>query len=347
VFAGAAREKVFSRPEVIRRVQADFVPVAVSPPSLLRSEDTESRLFQSIYRSRPADQGICVLNARGEPLEWVLMFDDEKSILAFLDHSLTRFRQPRDETLPIVTERHMRFPSARMVDFRYDGQPAPSVGPHASGELCPARPPVPAGAFVAHVVGRALDEHGNLSTDTTSQDRYAQDRFSIPPELQQAVARTISAAGPGWVRLPDELARLCVMHAYLGQIDVRPLANPLGGSSELKECDFWARKEGADVSRWISVQGRSEVVSELAQRDHGGGYRHAVSLVWHGFIERNGARMTRLLLSGQGTEELKWGAHGLAAGRESEVAHLPAGHPIDQMSPVRYGIIAAAAVAGG
>ena len=27
------------------------------------------------------------------------------------------------------------------------------------------------------------------------------------------------------------------MHAYLGQTDVQPLSNPLGGASDLKQCE--------------------------------------------------------------------------------------------------------------
>ena len=87
MFAGAAREAVFSKPEVIRRIQADFVPVALkaalvnNPPG-----DEEGQLYREIGRSKPAPQGICVVNSAGKVLDWALMFDDDSSVLAFLDH---------------------------------------------------------------------------------------------------------------------------------------------------------------------------------------------------------------------------------------------------------------------
>ena len=92
MFAGAAREAVFPNPVVIRRVNAGFVPVALkaglvnNPPN-----DEEGRLYREIGRSRPAPQGICVVNSAGKVLDWALMFDDDKSVLAFLDHSARRF----------------------------------------------------------------------------------------------------------------------------------------------------------------------------------------------------------------------------------------------------------------
>jgi len=52
VFAGAVREAVFSNPDVIRRVNADFVPVALkaglvnNPP-----DDEEGQLYREIGRS--------------------------------------------------------------------------------------------------------------------------------------------------------------------------------------------------------------------------------------------------------------------------------------------------------
>ena len=59
MFAGAAREAVFSNPDVIRRIQTDFVPVALkaglvnNPPN-----NHEGRLYREIGRSRPAPQAV-------------------------------------------------------------------------------------------------------------------------------------------------------------------------------------------------------------------------------------------------------------------------------------------------
>jgi len=88
VFAGAAREAVFSNAEVIKRVNADFIPVALkaglvnNPPA-----DDEGLLYREVERSKPAPQGICVVNSAGKVLNWVLMFDDDKNLLAFFDHA--------------------------------------------------------------------------------------------------------------------------------------------------------------------------------------------------------------------------------------------------------------------
>ncbi|HYF00840.1 MAG TPA: hypothetical protein VEJ18_18100, partial [Planctomycetota bacterium] len=61
---------------MIRRVNADFVPVALkaalvngAPPG------AEGDLYREIGRSKPAPQGIAVANASGKVLAWALMFD--------------------------------------------------------------------------------------------------------------------------------------------------------------------------------------------------------------------------------------------------------------------------------
>ena len=119
MFAGAAREAVFSRARVIRRVNAEFVPVALkaalvnNPPN-----DPEGRLYQEISRSKPAPQGICVVNSAGKVLDWALMFDDDESVLAFLDHALKRFRDHPDAKRPVAAERYMKFPSMKLPDVR-------------------------------------------------------------------------------------------------------------------------------------------------------------------------------------------------------------------------------------
>lgn len=342
MYAGAVRETVFSRPELIRRVNADFVPVFVSPPnsSIMQSGDEEGRLFQTIYRSRVEGQGICVLNTGGQVLHWVLMFDDAKSILGFLDHSLKRFREHPDAKQPIMTERYGRFPSGRMEDFKEEAKPALTSERHRAGARCPAKSRLSQGAFTAQVFGRALDANGRLFADTVKQEYYAQDRFTVTPEMQAALAKAFAETGTRRVRISDELARLCVMHAYLGQTDVRPLANPLGGRSDLKQCEFWAQRVGeGSAPALLRVEGTSEVVVESA--DSGHDFRHEITLTWEGFIEMDGKRMTRLLLSGRGTEKLKWGSEALKvlAASRNAVSYLVAGHPIYLACEVRYGIL--------
>ncbi len=66
MFAGAAREAVFSRADVVRRVSQEFVPVALkaalvnNPPG-----GPEGRFLREIGRSKPSPQGICVANSAG------------------------------------------------------------------------------------------------------------------------------------------------------------------------------------------------------------------------------------------------------------------------------------------
>jgi hypothetical protein len=185
-----------------------------------------------------------------------------------------------------------------------------------------------------------LDANGKLSADTVHQEQYAGDQFYVTPDLQEALARAFAAAATGPVRMPDEFGRLCVMHAYLGQIDVRPLSNPLGGTSDLRQCDFWAERVG-DRNRpgLMRVEGQSAVTVEAA--DGGHRFHHEITLTWEGFIEMEGSRLTRLVLSGRGTEKLIWGSEALQglARSEKAVAFLVAGHPIDLACGVRYGIV--------
>ncbi|MEK6236169.1 MAG: hypothetical protein N2C14_15795, partial [Planctomycetales bacterium] len=94
MFAGAAREVVFSNRQVVRRIQQDFIPVALkaalvnNPPG-----GPEGKLYAEISRGKPAPQGICVANSAGKPLVWALSFDDEKSIADFFEYAAKRYRE--------------------------------------------------------------------------------------------------------------------------------------------------------------------------------------------------------------------------------------------------------------
>ena len=80
---------IFSNANVIHRVNADFVPVALKAGLVNNPPDNdEGRLYREIGRSKIVPQGICVVNSAGKVLDWVFMFDDDKSVLAFLDHAL-------------------------------------------------------------------------------------------------------------------------------------------------------------------------------------------------------------------------------------------------------------------
>ena len=142
-------------------------------------------------------------------------------------------------------------------------------------------------------------------------------------------------------RIADDLARLLVNHAYLGQLDLNPVVAP-GGKGRLKQCAFWAQKvkddgRGAD---WLRIEGKSDAAG--ASRGEGGDGRlweHEVTLVWEGLIEVKRERMTRLLLLAHGSEKLRWGNKGDVFADPIDVARLPAGHAIDLACKVRYGFI--------
>jgi hypothetical protein len=344
VFAGAAREAVFSNPEVIRRVKADFIPVALkaalvnNPPS-----DEEGQLYREVARSKPAPQGICAVNSAGKVLDWALMFDDDQSVVSFFDHVLARFAEHPDARQPFSAERYMRFPSVRLEDGADSGKVLPVPDRHRMGKSCPAQPPLRAGTMVARVIGRALGKDGKPVASTVRQENYTEDRFQVPVDVQERLARAAAAAGNVRFRIPDDLARLIVTHAYLGQIDVNPLGSPAGGRGDLEVCELWGQRVASDAGVAIHIEGQSKVKGGEdafpGQNGDGRGWRHEVQLSWDGSIEIEGNRMTRLLLLAHGSEKLNWGNRFRETLEGFDVAHLPGGHLIDLACGVRYGVI--------
>src|SRR5262245_19595051 len=164
------------------------------------------------------------------------MFDNDRSVLEFLDHGLKRFRAATDPRRPEVTERYLRFPGEKVEDLRDPAKIPALAAEHPEGKRCTsqsARGNVPAGSLVARLVGRALDARGKPVADTVRQEHYVEDQFPIPPALQTAVVKALAGAGPDRVRLPDAFARACAGHAHLGHIDVQPLLF-LGGANHNK-----------------------------------------------------------------------------------------------------------------
>ena len=350
MFAGAAREAVFANPDVIRRVNADFVPVALkaglinNPP-----HDEEGRLYREIVRSKVAPQGICAVNSAGKVLAWTLMFDDDKSVLGFLDHASKRFAEYPDAKKPLVAERYMKYPSNKMEDVEDNGKILPVPEHHAAGTHCPGAPPTRKGTVLARLFGRALDKDGKPVTDTLRQEHYVEDRFHVPVAMQQDLAKSLADAGANRFRLSNGLARLLVNHAYLGQLDVNPVSAP-GAKGDLKQAEFWAQKiVGADDDPVrIRIEGESEAVggpNDEGQRTDGRRWEHDVKLTWQGIVEMKKDRMSRLLLMARGSEKLKWGNNALDLKGQGDVTRLPAGHAIDLRCGVRYGIIGEPVVA--
>lgn len=347
MFAGAAREAVFSNADVIRRIRADFVPIALeaglinAPP-----DDDEGRLYREISRSKAAPQGICVVNSAGKVLVWTLMFDDDNCVLAFLDHALGRFAKHPDADHPFAAERYRSFPSQRLDDRADSGKVPPVPDRHAEGKACPAKPRIPRGTVVARLFGRALDADGNPLTDTTSQENYVEDRFEVSVAMQQTLATELGDAGGERFALPGELARLLASHAFLGQLDLNPLGGMAGGRgarNELKQCQFWAQDAGPGRggSVLVHIEGESNAMGKSGDDPMGDGriWRHQVELAWEGCIELKGNRMTRLLLVARGSEKLKWANALQELHERASVTQLPAGHAIDLDCGVRYGIV--------
>jgi hypothetical protein len=343
VFAGAAREAVFSKPEVVRRVNAEFVPVALkaglvnNPPG-----DDEGLLYREIGRSKIAPQGICVVNSAGKVFDWVLMFDDDNSVLDFLDHARKRFAKYPDGKQSVSAERYRKFPSDKLEDVKDSGKALPIPERHARGKSCPGKPALPRGTVVGRVFGRALDRDGTPVADTIRQEHYVEDRFEVPVGLQEKLARALADAGTKRFTVPADLARLLVSHAYLGQLDVNPVGPP-GGKGDLKRCEFSAQKIEADGTGPVRlrIEGRSEAAGAARDGEGGDGrhWQHEVRLTWEGLIEIRDERVVRLLLVARGSEKLQWANKLQELKGQDDVTHLPAGHPIDLACAVRYGIV--------
>jgi hypothetical protein len=178
------------------------------------------------------------------------------------------------------------------------------------------------------------------------QESYVEDRFDVPVAMQEALARRLALAGGDRFRLPDDLARLLVSHAFLGQLNLNPVDPPggaPGAQGTLKQCDFRAQvtNTGGNGTVWLEIEGKARAVggSSDGQRGDGRRWQHEVTLTWEGIIEMDQARMARLLVLGRGFETLKWGNAFQELKGTADVTRLPAGHAIDLACGVRYGIV--------
>jgi hypothetical protein len=327
---------IFSNADVIRRVNADFVPVALKAGLVNNPPDNdEGRLYREIGRSKILPQGICVVNSAGKVLDWVFMFDDDKSVLAFLDHARERFAKLTDAKKPFPAERYMKFPSEKLADIEDNGKVVPAVERHPEGTSCPGKPRVQQGTIIARVFGRALDKDGKPVADTVRQENYVEDRFNVPVVRQEALAKALAAAGTERFKIADDLARELMSHAFMGELDVNPLGGHHGGKGLRADCTFWGQKvqAGGNGPVRVHIDGKSEAAGFA--RDDGQNWQHQVKLTWEGLIEMKGNRMTRLLLVARGTEVLK------RANKNAESGHLPGRHVafIDLDCGVRFGII--------
>ena len=260
---------IFSNADVIRRVNADFVPVALKAGLVNNPPDNdEGRLYREIGRSKILPQGICVVNSAGKVLDWVFMFDDDKSVLAFLDDARKRFAKFPDAKKPFPAERYMNFPSEKLADIEDNGKVVPIVERHPEGESCPAKPRVPLGTIIARVFGRALDKDGKPVADTLRQENYVEERFNVPVVRQEALAKALAAAGTERFKIADDLARVLMSHAFMGELDVNPLGGHHGGKGLRADCTFWGQKVQADGNGPVRVHidGKSEAAGFARRR---------------------------------------------------------------------------------
>ncbi|MEQ1862024.1 MAG: hypothetical protein ABMA13_19060 [Chthoniobacteraceae bacterium] len=323
-------------------MQSDFVAVSVAAGNMHRpAAGLENELLRAIGKSGPAPQGIAVLNADGQVLDWVLMFDDDASVLKFLDHARQRFAVHPDNSAPFMTERYQRFPGSKRDDVAAHTVTVPKGGGHDDTVRCPADSIYEPGTLIAKVAGRRVIEEGRLTGDTVNQEDYSQDRFVITPGTQRQLLEAVNKADGKRVRVPDQVARQWVTYAYMGMLDVNPFNNPAGATSDHKDVAFDIETAGGHPG-WYRITGESHgsVKTERRQGD-GAGFENDVQLTWRGFARIENDRLVSLLLRGDGDERLMWNPGGLpgAIGRGPEVANLPAGRHVDWKGPVSFSII--------
>lgn len=347
MFAGAAREVVFSNPEVVRRVNEEFIPVALkaafinNPP-----QGIEGELYAEISRSKPAPQGICTTNSAGKVLAWALSFDDDASIVEFLDHVQDRYLESPDASKPVIAEQFMNFPSRQLKDVADTGKRVSIPEHHADDDRCPGTPAIEQGTLVGRIIGRALDEDGNPVADTIRQEHYMEARFEVPVALQEQLAAAVEEAAGKQFQIPGDFGRGLIAHAFLGQLDVNPLGDVPGSRNENAKWEFTgqvAPSTDADIVR-VRIEGESSIEGhqdgDRSPRTDGRLWEHRVTLNWQGYIDIKDNRVIQLTMIANGDERLRWGNPRFNLSNEFDAQHLMAGHPIDLTCGVRYGLVA-------
>lgn len=306
----------------------------------------EGMLYREIGRSKPASQGICVINSDGKVLDWVLMFDGDKSVLEFLDHCLKRYAQFPDAKQPVPAERYMRFPSRQLNDVKDTRQAIRIPDSHLKDARCPAKPALQKGTLVGRVVGRALDQTGKPLADVVLQENYLEARFEVSLAAQQRFAAALADAGNKRFEVPDAFVAAVVGHSYLGQLDVNPLGGrQIGGKIDLKSWKFWAQPMGDGKRQPVRVRitGRSHVVGSagiVGRNTDGRRWEHSVELEWEGYLDVEDDRITHLVMAAAGHEKLKWGNQRTLLTTKNVIQNLPAGRTLNVDCDVRYGLTA-------
>lgn len=306
----------------------------------------EGTLYAEIGRSKPAPQGICTANSACKVLAWALSFDDDKSIIKFLDHVSDRYRQSPDAATPVTTERFMNFPSRKLADVEDTRQRLSVPERHAEDDRCPAAPALEQGTLVGRIIGRPLDEDGEPVADTIRQEHYMEARFEVPVLSQEQLVATVRQADGEQFQIPNEFARGLVAPAFLGQLDVNPLGDVPGSRNDSRKWEFTGQtvpSADPEILR-VRIEGKSNVEGGQdggrRPRSDGRLWEHRVTLNWQGYVEIRGGRVVQLVMIANGDERLRWGNTRFNLLTESDARHLMAGHPINLDCRVRYGLIA-------
>ena len=341
MFAGAAREVVFSNPDVVRRINNEFIPVALKagmvnnpPPGI------EGRLYAEIGRSKPAPQGICTVNSAGKVLVWALSFDDDKSILDFLDHVRDRYQESPDATEVVAAERYMRFPGARLADTN---DTRVSLATTEEDHVCPASPKTSPGTLAGRMIGRPLGPGGTPMPRSACQEEYVEATLAITPTQQTSLLRAYESATGNRFNVPDAFMRNILRQAYLGQLDASPLEDVPGSRNLRRHLSFTATATERDDDRiLLRIDGASDIEGESRKKmgllDEPM-WDHRVALSWQGYVQIEEGKITRVSMLAEGDEDFRWGSPKAGYPAKARATQLMAGHAIDFHGPVRYGCV--------
>lgn len=344
MFAGAVREAVFSRLEVIAQIKKDYIPVALKAGTMGNPPPgVEGQIYRELLRTRAAPQGICVMNSAGKALAWTLGFDDDASVAGFFDHAKSKY--DASPNAGVATERYRRFPSIRADDVPDNGVALELPGSHAADDHCPGDLRRSKGSIPGRIVGRAFGKDRKPLSDARSQDNYVEDILEITRGMQdQLLAAAAKHADGRRFEIPAALSRAFAENAYLGMLDVNPLGGDRVRAKATEETiRLWGELQGDGR---VLISGRSTVRArnrEDVPRDAGRKWSHFVDLRWSGFADIDEVGIREIVVSARGHEELKWGGPGSHVSPEAvrnPVAYLLGGRPLDIASPVRYGITA-------
>ena len=343
MFASAAREVVFANPDIVRRVNKEFIPVALKAALVNGPPDgIEGRLYAELLRSMPAPQGIGTVNSDGKVLAWALSFDNDLQIPKFLDHALARFAEHPDAKQDVTAERFRRFPSDALPTVADTKQRPRIPNGHGLKEHCPAQPSLAPGTLVGSIVGRALDADGLPVANTRLQENYMEARLELEPSLQQAVTNAAADAGDQPFKLPESFALRLVSRTYLGMLDVDPTGSVQGALGFGTHVRFTGQQvAGPDGIVRIRVRGTSDASGgndDIRRPD--ANWQHRVTLNWFGYLDLKNQRIAKLVLTAGGDERLTWQPQMFKIPNRIDAANLMAGHPIDFDGGVRYGIFA-------